>query len=195
MAEATEKFLTAAQAYNKAVSAVEVFAGALGTSTAKDLRRLADDMDVLADVFARRPETWTAGTFYDPDTRKVCSVGMLYPEFRTRAKLKGLNLKKVTRRRASKDTSFYDGLNSFLIEINDSMLWNVTDSKIWMGPKNMVRIYKILAPAVRKLADIRAQDGIALKTEVVEATLCGPLKTAARKAGWYASHTESKVAA
>lgn len=185
MAEATEKkYMTAAQAYGKAISVVEMYAGQLGTSTAKELRRLADDMDVLADVFARRPETWTSGVFYDDYDRKVCSVGMLYPAFRNKAKLQGLKLKKVTRR-SEVSGSPYDGLNSFLIEINDSTLCPRQGAILWMGPQNVVRVYKILAPAVRKLADLRAESHRPLKTEVVEATLCGPLKVAHKKATWY----------
>lgn len=182
MAETTEKYMTATQAYGTAAGAVEVFAGQLGCSTAKELRQLASDMDVLADVFERRPETWTHGKFYDHTQHKVCSVGMLYPEFRKNAKLKGLGMKKVPRRRLD-DNGAYGGLNSFLIEINDSSVWG--GYYLWMGPKNTVRVYKILAPAMRKLADMRVENHAPLKTEVVESVLCGPLNAARKKAMWY----------
>ena len=187
------KYMSATEAYKAAQRAVQYFAGELGrNSTPTQLRRLADDMDMLADVFDRRPETWTAETFFDPHARKVCSVGMLYPKFRNKAKLKGLKLKKVTRRTDNKVSAHDDGLNSFLIEINDARLSGRYDDVLFLGPKNAARIYKVLAPAVRKLADLRAKGG-PLKTEVVKATLNGPLRAAENKASWYSTH--KKIAA
>lgn len=176
----TYNHMSATQAYESAARTIGTYSAELQKAKTNQLRKLADQMRILADAFDKHPETWTRGTYADHLDHQVCSVGMLQAGYRKKAGLRNLDVPIVSR----------PALRDVLIGLNDSITWT-SEGYRYVGPKNLVRVYRILAKRIDQFAAER-EAGRVFTIGETEEFVAQPLKTAARKAGWYANR---KVAA
>jgi hypothetical protein len=173
--------MTAAEAYRKAMTAVEQNAGWLRAQTPKQLQKLALELETIADYFEQHPERWCAGRLQD-DT-KVCSIGLFNTEARKDAGIKDFTKPKNLNRLIG---------DHFIISLNDSWKRVITgqDGHGWntytahqMGPRNIVRVYRQVAAGLREMADTPGYRHMLIQ-HVENVFFRKRLENAARKAEW-----------
>jgi hypothetical protein len=168
-----ESTMTAAQAYRQAAHECEQYAGWVATHPIKTLARFATELEVIADHFEAHPDRWTFGSYRDGN--KVCSVGLLNHYHRKAAGIKDF----VRPRSLNSSTTVW---TSFLIQLNDAS----DGADEFMGARNVVRVYRVLAKAVRDLIVMR--QGGSITSDEVTALINRRMEAAARKAEWNKVH-------
>lgn len=175
--------MRASEAYAEAAERVNEAAGLLAHLKPNQLRKAIDQFDLLIDAFEKFPETWTCGTFASKHDHAVCSVGMLRMGYRKRA---GLTEKLATVPTISTKAV----LNDFIIRVNDSFAWHAPMPPLTMGPKNIVRVYRIIADGLRQVLALKEQ-GVTVRSNDVDRIVGGALRRAATKAAW---NSKNKIA-
>lgn len=185
-----KRYMSAAQAYEQAARRVEHAAGVLAIYGRKELTRAINQFDLLADAFEKYPETWTIGTYASKADHTVCSVGMLHKKYRKDAGLtdKLADVPSITGKLVLVD---------FIISLNDALAGGYFENdehryvpRSTMGPKNIVRVYRIIADGLRQVLALKEQ-GKSVKSDDVVRLVCGPLNRAATKAAW---NSKNKIA-
>jgi hypothetical protein len=187
------EYMTAAQAYRQAIHSVEVHAGWLSKATDKTLVKLTTELDAIADYFEAHPDRWTQGEFVDYADKTVCSVGLLQSASR-----KAAGITDFTRpAEIGRIVGSY-----FIISMNDAhppIDWNnySGEPRQYMGPKNVVRTYRIVSSCITQLIDARQAAkyaGVPFKSDDVLALFSKRLEAAARKAEWNKLHPKTSAA-
>jgi hypothetical protein len=180
------KYMTAAQAYREIILGVKGYAGWLSMANDKTLVKLAIELNAIADYFEAHPDRWMYGDYREGN--QVCSVGLLRARSRKAAGITDFTPPVEINRAVG---------GHFIISMNDACLPNDWRDPRHMGPKNVVRTYRIVSSCVRQLIDARQAAkyaGVPFKSDDVVALFSKRLEAAARKAEWNKLHPKTSAA-
>jgi hypothetical protein len=184
------KYMTASEAYRQIIRCVDSHAGWLSVASDKTLVKLAIELDALADYFEAHPDRWTRGAYHEGS--KVCSVGLLRGNSRKAAGITDFTRPASLDRMVGRD---------FIISMNDAHApidWSnyVYGSVRYMGPKNIVRTYRLVVSCVHQMIEARQAAkyaGVRYRSNDVVALFTKRLEAAARKAEWNKLHPKAKT--